>query len=266
MIPCVVCQLRDDVPPQPPAAHQDNHSAAFHRLTDEVEVVPLGMEYLPEAKALRVIGEVLDAQHVVGDSPEPTVFDEHPVPSKALATIQIRSESKYVGKYYFFLFSYELKGIEDKSSLEALVFSRHNSKYEPRVSEKFFSLVQSGEVVKSDYEEYTELLGERFSQVQQKAQRQAVSERNRREHELRRSNDALVNARQAAIEQTYRIKLRNVRRYLEEATDERIRRMRVAQLRNLEAKYNMSKQDIEAQRQIRVSFSIPIAGALTIVE
>jgi len=109
------------------------------------------------------------------------------------------------------------------------------------------------------------LIGEKFDQAKTNAKKYAAKFRDQRELEMQYMNDALVNARLTALEQTYQIKSSTVQRYLETATDTRIVRMRKAQLRNIEAKYLNSVQEFENQRDVSVSFSLELAGLVRIL-
>jgi hypothetical protein len=69
-----------------------------------------------------------------------------------------------------------------------------------------------------------------------------------------------VNARLSALEQTYKIKTQQVRSYLRKVSEARIRRMREAQLRNIESRYRTNVNDIEGRRKVSVSYSLELAG------
>ncbi len=51
---------------------------------------------------------------------------------------------------------------------------------------------------------------------------------------------------------------------LKTATDTRIRNMRRGQLRNLEARHRLRKDEIEARRQVSVSFRLALKAYVTV--
>ena len=75
-------------------------------------------------------------------------------------------------------------------------------------------------------------------------------------------NDALVRARLDAQKRTYEAKVRRVEGYLARATEPRIRRMREAQLRNLKARYEAKRAELERRREVRTTFSLRLAGVM----
>jgi len=75
-------------------------------------------------------------------------------------------------------------------------------------------------------------------------------------------NDALSSARLDAQKRTCEAKVPRVEGYLVKATELRIRRMREAQLRNLKARYETEKTELEKRREVRTTSALRLAGVM----
>ena len=86
------------------------------------------------------------------------------------------------------------------------------------------------------------------------------------EENLLKSNDALVNTRKEAINQSYSMKIRRVRQTLDniladsKPADERLVRMYRARIRNLEDQLRQDEQDLEEKRGVHVGFQLLAGG------
>jgi hypothetical protein len=84
------------------------------------------------------------------------------------------------------------------------------------------------------------------------------------EAEARDRNDAVLAVRQATIERTIRRKIAKRHAQVAEATDERIRRMWLGEVRNLETELGERLAELEARRTVGVSFAAVGAGRITV--
>ena len=86
------------------------------------------------------------------------------------------------------------------------------------------------------------------------------------ENSLLKSNDALVNARKEAINQSYTMKINRVRQTLNnilsdsQPADERLLRMYRARIRNLEDRLTKDEQELEDKRGVHVGFQLLASG------
>jgi hypothetical protein len=96
------------------------------------------------------------------------------------------------------------------------------------------------------------------------AQQHMTLRRDSFEQEILKVNDAMINARLTALEQSYLAKKKRVEKALQEATNQSIRRMREGQLRNMTAKYSGKQKEIDMQRKISVSFSLDLEGCVIV--
>jgi len=144
------------------------------------------------------------------------------------------------------------------------MISKLDMHVETKLSQHFLRLLQSSSPYEfSAHESFNKV---EFDEARQIAVQYSANQRNAQEIELQRSNDALVNARMNALEQTYRIKSERVKDFLRSASDPRIVRMREGQLRNIETKYHVQVNELEQQRLVSVSYSLELGGLARIIE
>jgi hypothetical protein len=84
------------------------------------------------------------------------------------------------------------------------------------------------------------------------------------EAEARDRNDAVLAVREATIERTIRRKIAKRHAQVAEATDERIRRMWLGEVRNLERELGDRLAELDARRTVGVSFAAVGAGRITV--
>jgi ATP-dependent helicase HepA len=179
-----------------------------------------------------------------------------------LAHFGVRSDSLRPGAYYFFLFLLKSSGVEQATRLVPVTVVAENGDVYAALSQQLLRLIQtsafdcSGPLPKLEQAEMSE--AERMAMIYMTARRDEIKA------EINRSNEALVNARLAAITQSYEAKQRRVEQLRREAKDDRIIRMRQGQLRNMEAEYRLKKGEITKQRSVSVSFSLALRGYVVV--
>ena len=177
--------------------------------------------------------------------------------------VTIETENGHSGDYYFFIMLFHSEGMQQNSQLVPILVNKDGVEIDVKMQGNFMRLLQgaspNGVIEDEPFDE-----GE-FNEARQLVLQHAANQRNQRETELQRSNDALANARLNALEQTFQIKSSKVEEYLHNATDLRIKRMRESQLRNIESKYRDSVKKIDDQRKVSVSYSLELAGVATIL-
>ena len=91
-----------------------------------------------------------------------------------------------------------------------------------------------------------------------------AAERDRIESMVVERNDALVEARLASATRTFGAKIRKRQQWLAEATNDRIRRMRAGEIQHLEAQLRDRLRDIEAKREVFVTYELLMGGVLSL--
>jgi hypothetical protein len=173
-----------------------------------------------------------------------------------VANIVIRADPRFAGDHYFFIFALDARALKRSSTLIPVVVSPHSWEVIPDLGSQFLRLLQ----VASPAAHSVKMDRARFIKAKRIAKRNVAAERDRQEAELYRSNEALINARLEALNQTYQIKRDTAQEYLRKAADPRIRRMREGQLRNIRARHTQAVQELEARREVKVSCTLELAG------
>ena len=108
-----------------------------------------------------------------------------------------------------------------------------------------------------------------FTNDYEKAKRIALKEmagiRLEKEIEVRRLNDALINARLSSIEQTFEAKRNQIEKKINMVSEPRILRMYNSQLLNMEAKHVSDQKELEEKRSFSVTFSLRFSGQVKFV-
>jgi SNF2 family DNA or RNA helicase len=240
--------------------NSDQTALDFLRRLNEVGIIPL--TFSADIAYQRKLVEFITIRHPITLAAI-SYWQQQPREELPVYKLCFESSTGSPGDYFFFIMLFHSEGMQQNSQLVPILLSRSELKVEIGMGDKFMQLLQFA----SQKEFYTlgQLNGEKFDQAKTNAKKYAAKFRDQRELEMQHMNDALVNARLTALEQTYQIKSSTVQRYLETATDTRIVRMRKAQLRNIEAKYLNSVQELEKQRDVSVSFSLELAGLVRIL-
>lgn len=175
-------------------------------------------------------------------------------------TVHVRARVPSGGRFYFFVFALHTQAARPIEKLVPVVISADTWSIRPVVGEHFLRIVQEAEEVHAGQMEEIredELQKARDLALWYMRQLRATTHDN-----TRRLNDALVSARLDAQKRTYDAKIRRVRGYLAKVTESRIRRMREAQLRNLEINYEAERAELKKRRDVRTTFSLRLAGVM----
>ena len=176
--------------------------------------------------------------------------------------ISIQEDGPPFGIFHFFVFLLHYEGLDRKSQLVAVVMDNNELNIHNDLADNFLTLVQK---VNTDRETSSvEFNQDIFQKAKQKAIQYMALQRDKKHAELKRSNNALIDSRIGALEQTFIVKHDKVKEYLETATDDRILRMRKAQLRNIETNYRKKVEEVERGRNLTVTYQYEFAGVMKI--
>ncbi len=104
-----------------------------------------------------------------------------------------------------------------------------------------------------------------FIAAQQQADREMARQRDQLKAETLRRNTALIAAQKASIQTSFAAKIRRAEEQGRSATDERIRRMRQAQTRNLEATLSAKLAALDQKGNVSVSYTLIAGGRVRII-
>ena len=176
--------------------------------------------------------------------------------------LSIHRKQPPFGVFYFFIFRFHFEGINNKIQLEPVVVDSSSFDKNKEISQELLPLIQSlHSELSTSHVTFRE---NEFEKAKDAAIFYMANQRDDKQSELKKMNDSLVDARVSALDQSYNVKQSKVKQYLEDANDERIIRMRKAQLRNMEASYLNKYDEIEKGRICSVSYQLELSGIMLI--
>ena len=188
----------------------------------------------------------------------------HQVDNPPLVNLAVQGINGFSGDYHFFIYSFDSYALEKTMVLLPVVIPTGSPQIDTNLSQKLLWFLQHAKPAPTSArrQQFDDI---KFKDAQNIAQQYIANERNRRATELNLSNDALVAARSAAIQQTYEVKKRLVEGYLRNADDPRIKRMRKGQLEGIERNYQSMLGTLQKQRHVALSYSLEFGGLIRII-
>ena len=163
------------------------------------------------------------------------------------------------GEYCFFLFSIASHGITESHQLHSVILDFQGNVHD-QLSTGFLKVVQESLGQHDDDLEIT-LSVEKFHQLKANALEHMGKVRQERENLSLQRNNAQITARKASLERTFHAKVRRAEARLERAEEPRIIRMHQGEIRNLQTRLNAALEELEARRQVSVTYE-PVAYGL----
>ena len=183
---------------------------------------------------------------------------------KLLARIQIATRVAPPGSYYFFIYSMDSAGISRNTRIVPIVITAQTGEMHKDLSEQFIRLSQLG--AQDDKGGSAKLENSLVEDAESRAVSYMAQIRDQLYHELETSNDALVNARVSAVEQSYFAKRTRIEGILRKVSNPSIQRLYKGQLNNLETRKDIKIHEIQEGRKFDVSFSLQIRGVVEVVQ
>ena len=174
----------------------------------------------------------------------------------------IHSDEFKSGEYLFYIFTLEAHGAEETRRLVPVVINPTTGDINLGLSKQFLRLVQTS--AEKSQARAPIIDPSTYEMHKESAQQYMTVRRNAFEQEILKVNDAMINARMTALEQSYLAKKKRVEKALQETKNPSILRMREGQLRNMKAKYSIKQKEVDAQRNISVSFSLDLEGCVIV--
>jgi superfamily II DNA or RNA helicase len=163
------------------------------------------------------------------------------------------------GSYAFALFLVSIDGAQSQTRLVPIVVDAAGQRT-PAIEDRLLWLIQeaSWDAPASHW------TGDERDSIIAEMTRIAAAVADQLEAEARDRNDAVLAVRQATIERTIRRKIAKRHAQVAEASDERIRRMWLGEVRNLERELGDRLAELEARRTVGVSFAAVGAGRIAV--
>jgi len=178
--------------------------------------------------------------------------------------LRLRTDIAPAGNYCFYIFSFNAEGIDKDTRIVPIVVRQDNGDVHILFSKQFLRLVQTSAVpVTPGFIPCDSAI---LDQAEESAMLNMANERDALERQMRESNEAMLNARLSAVEQSYRAKKRRVETIRQKVSNASIVRMYESQLKNLEAKYKAKTQEIRSKSDVQVSFTLELRGFVEVIQ
>lgn len=177
-------------------------------------------------------------------------------------SIVLPGPQEEVGEGYFFVHVQEVSGVVPRVSLEPVVVL-DDGRLATTSAARLLAALQE----RPSAAEPRNFAGssERLSAADRIASAAIARNREVLADEVRRTNAAILARREAALEASFSAKLLRAEALLGTATDDRIRRMRAAQVHNLRARREDKLEELRRRREVTVSSELVAAGRVRIV-
>ena len=164
------------------------------------------------------------------------------------------------GTYQFVLYLLSLSGVRRQTRLVGIAFDETGGR-SSRVESLILRLVQDF----ATDEAHDDWTSDERNVLQAQARLAISGEADRLQAEAQERNDGWLAVRQATVERTFRAKLEKRRMLLERSADERIGRMRRAEITNLESELRRRLAELNDQREVTAEFSPIGMGRLRVL-
>lgn len=136
----------------------------------------------------------------------------------------------------------------------------------PQLGQRFLRLVQEAYPPTNDMQLFLDPSRRRlFDRARTQVDEAAAAEHEQQAEDVERLNAALVSARLAALNQTYKLKIKRVEDTMQKVRERRILRMYESQLEGIKARHRAKTDDIKRQREVVVTHRPVLAGLARIV-
>lgn len=182
---------------------------------------------------------------------------------KKFTKIKLQTDIAPPGNYYFFIFTIDSLGVDQDARLVPVVVCEDSKDIHLKLSKQLLRLMQMNALPADGAAR--QFSSDELIEAEDSAMQYMTIERDSLNKELTDSNEAMVNARLSAIEQSYKAKKQRIIDIQKKVSNPSILRMYEGQLNNLKAKYIAKKQEIESRRHVDVSFRLELRGWLEIM-
>jgi ATP-dependent helicase HepA len=230
----------------------------FNKALNDLTTVPLTFD--SDYARQHPNSEFITARHPLASAAAAYWRERHlaGIPATGVA---IRGPATDVGEGYFFLYLLDVRGTSQEQRLHPVIVL-DNGRLAPGSAETLLS--QLATAPPPVHEASRSVDG--FPEAERVAAAWIASHRDAVQQEEARRHEALVAARSASVRASFDAKVARVSALLEETGDNRIRRMREAQLTNLRARLDAKLAQLEATRGVHVSYQLVAGGWVRIVD
>lgn len=203
--------------------------------------------------------EFITVRHPLAEAAR-AYWEQHALAGIPASTLTVPGPAEEVGEGYFFLYVLDVHGVAQRVTLEPVVVL-DGGRLAARAAEHLLVELQCDGPAADDLT-YSDGA---FSLAEQSAMRCVGARRDALATEMRRRNEALLAARESAIRTAFEAKIRRTSELLEQSADERIRRMRTAQVQNLQARMQAKLVDLRRGKDVSVAHRLVAGGRVRVV-
>lgn len=177
------------------------------------------------------------------------------------SAVQVTGPADEVGDGSFFVYVLSVRAVAERVTLEPVIVL-DDGRLAPVSGSRLLRELQLGR-------SQAESLGPWAPEDQANAAKVAAAiisqRRTELEREMRQRNDALLSVRAMSIQSSFDTKIRRTQELLAEASNERIVRMRRAQIARLQARRQAKLDALERDREVVVSYELIAAGRVRVI-
>ncbi|MBI2776622.1 MAG: DEAD/DEAH box helicase [Chloroflexi bacterium] len=182
------------------------------------------------------------------------------LPIADLEVDELEDLDRLEGPFEFAIFRLQLTGAQPRTSLSAVVFSSNGTR-SPRLEAQILRLFS----VARDSARRTSWARRDRDSILERATLVASADADIVEREAREKNDTVIAVREATLQRTYRTRISRRERQLGLASDERIQRLRMGEIRNLREELDRRLRALDDTRSVGVSFAPLAVGRIVMV-
>jgi hypothetical protein len=233
--------------------HVKQHGAAVLDLLTEMEAgTGITITFHPEVAYRRKL-EFLNLRHPVVQG----VIAYYERQGRVFRAGRIRLRGEPRGDFLFFVFLLESAGLLERHTLFSVAVNMETGELDPAISDLLLPALAEPELADPDH--MPTLHPEVVNRCYEVAEASALLQLQRLKDELERTNTAIAVSRQESLALSLRTRSDRIAETLRSLSEPRIRRMKEAQLRNLEARVEAKIAEIERQKIVNASLE-PLAG------
>jgi hypothetical protein len=189
-------------------------------------------------------------------------FRRSGTPTPPRTCIWARGSGEGMRDFAFFIYRLDIRCLVSQATLIPVLVDLRTGSVESSASAGFLAAVQQRYDLPPPP---VSCEPSQFSLHQEQAHRFAAHLVRERQAEAQRRNDALIEARIASLEQSYGFRIANARQQMGAAENERIVRMRRAQIENLKASLSAKRSEIEARRDVTIGYELVASGLVRLI-
>ncbi len=185
--------------------------------------------------------------------------DRVPALEWLVSRLRVEADDLPTGVYSFFLYAVHVEAVNAQLTFVPIVVDAEGNPV-PSVASRLLALVQGN----SDRAEF-QVDWERQQVLRDQQGELIAHERTRIQKVAEERNAALVEVRLSSVQRSFDAKIRKRQEWLLEARDDRIRRMREAEIANLRRQAAERLEGLNAKRQVMVTYELVAEGVLDLV-